>query len=186
MQPARLHEVVGKTLGCVGYGEIGCELSLRARAMGMRVLYTRRHPLPAHLEARYQVQYRPLPALLEECDYVCVAVPHTEETTHLIGAGELRLLGPQGYLVNVARGGVVDEDALIHALRDGVIAGAGLDVFTYEPLPDDSPLCSLDNVILTPHIGGGTGTTRDFELGEALREVRSVLGGAPLQHSVVT
>jgi phosphoglycerate dehydrogenase-like enzyme len=185
MQPARLHEVAGKTLGCVGFGEINCELSQRARAMGMRVLYTRRRPMPAHLEARYQVQYRSLDALLEECDYACVAVPHTDDTERLIGAEELRRLGPNSYLVNVARGGIVDEEALIQALRDGTIAGAGLDVFAYEPLPTDSPLCRLDNVILTPHIGGGTGTSRELELGDALREVRAVLGGAPLSHPVV-
>lgn len=180
MQPVNLHEIRGKTLGCVGFGEIGCELGLRAQAMGMRVLYTRRRPLPPALEARYGAAYRPLPDLLEQSDHVCVAVPHTDETDRLIGADELRRIGSTGYLVNVARGGVVDEDALIEALRDGVIAGAGLDVFTYEPLPADSPLCRLHNVILTPHIGGGTGTSRESELSDALAEVRRILdGGAP-------
>jgi phosphogluconate 2-dehydrogenase len=179
MQPVRLHEVRGKTLGCVGYGEIGCELSVRARALGMRVLYTRRRPLPPGLEQHYGVGYRSLDTLLEESDYVCVAVPHTEETHHLIGLDELRRLGPGGYLVNVARGGVIDEAALVQALRDGLIAGAGLDVFTYEPLPADSPLCAMDRVILTPHIGGGSGTTRELELKEALAEVgRALDGGA--------
>jgi phosphoglycerate dehydrogenase-like enzyme len=182
MQPVRLHEVAGKVLGCVGFGEINCELSLRARPLGMRVLYTRRRPLPPALEERYGVAYRPLRELLEQSDYVCVAVPHTDDTTHLIGADELRRLGPQGYLINVARGGVVDEEALVQALRDGTIAGAGLDVFTYEPLPADSPLCTLDNVILAPHIGGGTGTSREIELADALAEVRRVLNGAPLQY----
>jgi phosphoglycerate dehydrogenase-like enzyme len=180
-QPVRLHEVRGKTLGCVGYGEIGCELSLRARALGMRVLYTRRRPLPPELERHYDVAYRPMETLLEESDYVCVAVPHTDETHHLIGRSELRRIGPKGYLVNVARGGVVDETALIDALREGLIAGAGLDVFTYEPLPADSPLCTMDNVILSPHIGGGSGTTRELELREALAEVARVLDGGALQ-----
>ena len=184
MQPARLHEVRGKTLGCVGFGEIGCELSLRAQPLGMRVIYTRRRPLPARLEDYYAVTHRSLESLMGESDYVCVAVPHTEETHHLIGAEHLRRLGPAGYLVNVARGGVVDEEALIDALRSGTIAGAGLDVFTYEPLPADSPLCTLENVILTPHIGGGTGTSREGELTEALREVASVLNGGTLRHQI--
>ncbi|MGH2405943.1 MAG: 2-hydroxyacid dehydrogenase, partial [bacterium] len=122
---------------------------------------------------------------LEESDYVCVAVPHTEETHHLIGEDQLRQLGPRGHLVNVARGGVVDEEALVEALRRRTIAGAGLDVFTYEPLPADSPLCRLDNVILTPHIGGGTGTTRESELSEALDEVKRLMNGGALRHPVV-
>ncbi len=184
MKPARLHEVRGKTLGCVGFGEIGCELSLRVQPLGMRVIYTRRRPLPAMLEESYAVTYRPLLTLMEESDYVCVAVPHTEDTHHLIGAEHLRRHGPAGCLVNVARGGVVDEEALIDALRSGTIAGAGLDVFTYEPLPADSPLCTLENVILTPHIGGGTGTSREGELTEALREVTRVLNGEPLRHPI--
>jgi lactate dehydrogenase-like 2-hydroxyacid dehydrogenase len=183
--PARLHEVRGKVLGCVGFGEIGCELALRAQALGMRVVYTRRHRLPPALEHRYGVEYRDLLHLFDESDYVCLAVPHTADTDRMIGAEHLRRLGPNGYLVNVARGGIVDEDALISALRDGTIAGAGLDVFTYEPLPADSPLCRLDNVILTPHIGGGSGTNRELELREALEEARRALSGAPLTHPVV-
>jgi len=185
MKPTRLHEVSGKTLGCVGFGEIGCELSMRAQPLGMRVLYTRRRPLPARLEASHAVTYRPLDELMEESDYVSVAVPYTDQTHHLIGAEQLRRLGPDGFLVNVARGGVVDEQALVEALRGGVIAGAGLDVFAYEPLPADSPLCTLDNVILTPHIGGGTGSSREGELAEALREVARVLDGAPMGHPIV-
>jgi phosphoglycerate dehydrogenase-like enzyme len=184
-EPVRLHEVSGKTLGCVGFGEIGCELSRRARVLGMRVLYTRRHRLPPAIEHHYGVDYRTLPELLEESDYACLAVPHTDETHHFVGMPELRRIGPRGYLVNVARGGVVDEEALVQALREGIIAGAGLDVFTYEPLPADSPLCGLDNVILTPHVGGGTGTNRVLELTAALTEVRTVLGGGALRCPIV-
>lgn len=183
--PVRLHEVRGKVLGCVGLGEIGCELALRAQAMGMRVVYTRRHRLSPALEHRYGVEYRDLLHLFDESDYVCLAVPHSAETDRMIGAEHLRRLGPNGYLINVARGGILDEEALTQALRDGTIAGAGLDVFTYEPLPADSPLCRMDNVILTPHIGGGSGTNREMELREALQEARRALNGAPLSHPVV-
>jgi phosphoglycerate dehydrogenase-like enzyme len=185
MQPPKLHEVYGKTLGCVGFGEIGCETSVRARALGMRVLYTRRKPLPSALEQRYGVEYRTLDALCDDSDYVSVAVPHTDDTHHLIDAERLRRIGPKGYLVNVARGGVVDEQALIAALRDGVIAGAGLDVFQYEPLPADSPLCTMPNVIMTGHIGGGTGTNREIELRAGLQEARRALAGGALAEPVL-
>jgi phosphoglycerate dehydrogenase-like enzyme len=188
MQPPTLHEVYGKTLGCVGFGEIGCETSIRARTLGMRVLYTRRKPLPRAIEERYGVEYRSLDALCDDSDYVSVAIPHTDQTQHLINTDRLRRIGPKGYLVNVARGGVVDETALIDALRNGVIAGAGLDVFVYEPLPADSPLCTLPNVILTGHIGGGTGNTgtnREVELRAGLQEARRALAGAPLAEPIV-
>ncbi len=185
MQPPALHEVYGKTLGCVGFGEIGCETSIRARALGMRVLYTRRRPLPRAIEERYGVEYRSLDALCDDSDYVSVAVPHTDQTQHLINADRLQRIGSSGHLVNVARGGVVDEGALIHALQHGVIAGAGLDVFLYEPLPADSPLCTLPNVILTGHIGGGSGTSREIELRAGLQEARAALSGAALTEPIV-
>ncbi len=177
MHNTRVHEVRGKTLGIVGMGEIGCELALRAHAMGMRNLYYKRNRLSAELEALFHAEYRPLEDLLRESDYVCLAVPHTEETERMIGRDQLALMKREAFLVNICRGGVVDEEALIEALREGRIAGAGLDVFTFEPLPADSPLCRLDNVILTPHIGGGTGTNRALELGETLEEMVRVLSG---------
>lgn len=175
MRHTTLHEVRGKTLGIVGMGEIGCELARRADVLGMRVLYTKRRPLSQELEAAFQASYRPLDALLAESDYVCLAVPHTTETEGMIGAQELAAMKPSAFLVNICRGGVVDEEALIEALRERRIAGAGLDVFTFEPLPADSPLCRLDNVILTPHVGGGTGTNRRLELSEALSALSQLL-----------
>jgi lactate dehydrogenase-like 2-hydroxyacid dehydrogenase len=181
MKNALVHEVTGKTLGILGMGEIGCELARRAAVMGMRVLYYKRTPLSAELEERFSVAYRDLNSLLGESDYVCIAMPHTAETERLIGAKQLARMKDGAYLVNIARGGIVDEEALIEALSSRRLAGAGLDVFTYEPLQADSPLCYLDNVILTPHIGGGTGTTRAAELAEALREVERILGGGAPQ-----
>ena len=120
-----------------------------------------------------------LPALLSESDYVVLAVPHTPETEKMIGAEQLALMKPTAYLVNICRGGVVDEDALIETLEQRKIAGAGLDVFVLEPLQEDSPLCDLDNVILTPHIGGGTGTTRQNELTDGLDELTRIFSGQP-------
>jgi len=178
MHNTRVHEVRGKTLGIVGMGEIGCELALRAHVMGMRNIYYKRTRLSAELEGRFHAAYRELNDLLGESDYVCLAVPHTPQTERMIGRDELALMKQDAFLVNTCRGGVVDEDALIEALYSRQIAGAGLDVFTFEPLPADSPLCELDNVILTPHIDGGTGTNRALELSEALEEVVRVLSGA--------
>lgn len=177
MRHTTLHEVRGKTVGIVGMGEIGCELALRANAMGMRVLYTKRSPLSTELEARFRASYRSLDALLDESDYVVLAVPHTPDTERMIGVEQLARMRRSAFLVNVCRGGVVDEEALIEALSTRRIAGVGLDVFTYEPLPADSPLCRLDNVILTPHVGGGTGSNRALEVGEALDATVEALSG---------
>jgi phosphoglycerate dehydrogenase-like enzyme len=179
MRHTRLHEVVGKTLGIVGMGEIGYELARRAAVMGMETRYYKRRPLTPEVERTIGASYRALPELLRDSDYVCLAVPHTADTERMIGRAELELMKPDAYLVNICRGGVVDEAALIDALAAGRIAGAGLDVFAYEPLPADSPLCRLDNVILTPHVGGGSGSTRAGELSAALDELARMLNGAP-------
>lgn len=177
MHNARVHEVEGKTLGLVGMGEISAELARRANVMGMCTVYHKRTRMSAELEGIFAAEYRELPALLSESDYVCLGVPHTPETEKMIGKAELAMMKPTAYLVNICRGGVLDEDALIETLQQRKIAGAGLDVFALEPLPDDSPLCALDNVILTPHIGGGTGTTRQNELTEGLDELIRILSG---------
>jgi phosphoglycerate dehydrogenase-like enzyme len=190
MKLPSLFEVHGKTLGIVGYGEIGTEVSRRALAFGMNVLYTKRDRLPAALELRLGVEWRDLDALLAESDVVLLTVPHTAETERLIGERELQRMRPGAYLANTARGGLVDEDALVRALRERRIAGAALDVFVDEPVPHDHPLLALDNVILTPHIGGGTGgarvkqmsdvldnIVRFFRHGEALHVLRAEAGG---------
>ena len=177
MHNMRVHEVVGKTLGIIGMGEIGCELARRASVMGMRNLYYKRSPLSAELEAAFDATYAELDELLAESDYVCVATPHTATTEGMIGAAQIALMKESAYIVNIARGGIIDEEAMIEALSENRIAGAGLDVFIYEPLPAESPLCAMDNVILCPHIGGGTGTNRNIELGAALAEMSRILAG---------
>ncbi len=177
MHNTRVHEVVGKTLGIIGMGEIGCELARRASVMGMRNLYYKRTPLSAELESIFDASYVDLDELLAESDYVCVATPHTPQTEGMIGVEQIALMKENAYIVNIARGGIIDEDAMIEALSENRIAGAGLDVFTYEPLPVESPLCALDNVILCPHIGGGTGANRNIELGAGLAEMSRILAG---------
>ncbi len=147
-----LRVLLGQTIGLVGFGEIGRDVAVRARAFGMRVLYTARRPAE-DVDAEL-AEYRPLHDLLAESDIVSLHVPHTLDTEGLIGGPELALLRPHAVLVNTARGGVVEEDALVEALRQGRLAGAALDVFREEPLPVDHPLTRLPNVVLTPHIGG--------------------------------
>jgi phosphoglycerate dehydrogenase-like enzyme len=158
--------------------------SLRAGAMGMDVMYHKRTPLNEELEARFSARAVPLDSLLRDSDYVALAVPHTPETEHMIGTAELATMKPTAFLVNVCRGGVVDEAGLIEALTRGTIAGAGLDVFTFEPLPANSPLCRIDNVLMTPHVGGGTGSNRALELGEAADAMASVLAGGQPRNEV--
>ncbi|HLX02851.1 MAG TPA: D-glycerate dehydrogenase [Trinickia sp.] len=153
-------EVQGKTLGIVGLGRIGGALARRA-ALGfnMRVLYTNRRPNEA-AERAYGAIRVELAELLRESDFVCLQVPLTPETRHLIGASELKTMKPGAILINASRGPTVDEAALIDALRDGTILGAGLDVFECEPLPAGSPLLQMKNVVALPHIGSATHETR--------------------------
>jgi phosphoglycerate dehydrogenase-like enzyme len=181
MKLPHLLEVHGHTLGIVGYGEIGTEVSVRARALGMNVLYTKRTRLPEAIERRLGVTYRPLDDLLGEADFVLLSLPHTPESDKIIGARELALMRPEAYLVNIARGPLVDEPALVDALASGRLRGAGLDVFVEEPVPYDNPLLALDNVIVTPHIGGGTGGARVNQMSDVLANVvRFARGEAPL------
>ena len=181
MANQNVHEVRGKVLGIIGMGEIGCELSRRANAMGMRVQYYKRHPLSAELEDRFEASYVSLEELMKTSDYVCLAVPQTKETEGMITAELFEMMKPSAYFVNICRGGNVDEAALIRVLEQKRIAGAGLDVFIWEPLPEDSPILGLDNVILTPHIGGGTGTNKGLELTETMAEIVRIENGEKAQ-----
>ena len=149
-------ELAGQTLGIVGLGSIGRRVAQLGRAFGMRVLATRRTVQTDAQDPDVDQHYptTQLHEMLGASDYVVVSVPLTQETDHLIGEAELRAMRPHAYLVNVARGRVIDEQVLIRALTDGWIAGAGLDVTEEEPLPATSPLYTMPNVILTPHISG--------------------------------
>jgi phosphoglycerate dehydrogenase-like enzyme len=181
MKLPHLLEVHGHTLGIVGYGEIGTEVSVRARALGMDVLYTKRTRLPEAIERRLGVAYATLDDLLAASDFVLLSLPHSPESDKIIGARELALMRPEAYLVNIARGPLVDEPALVDALASGRLRGAGLDVFVEEPVPYDNPLLALDNVIVTPHIGGGTGGARVNQMSDVLANVvRFARGEAPL------
>jgi len=143
----------GKTLGVIGLGSIGGEVARRGPAFGMRVVATRAHPERAKPDYVDQV-WGPdgLDHLLTESDVVVICTPETPRTRQMIGARELALLKPTAYLINVGRGAIVSLDALVDALRRGVLAGAGLDVFEVEPLPPEHDLWELDNVVITPHM----------------------------------
>ncbi len=150
-------ELRGKTAGIVGLGNIGREVARLAKAFGMRVVATRRSvgksKRARYVDRLYSREH--LRRLLADSDFVVLTLPLTRETQRIIGEAELRSLKPTAYLINVARGNLIDEAALVRALQECRIAGAGLDVFATEPLPADSPLWELPNVIISPHIAGG-------------------------------
>jgi len=154
-------DVHGKTLGIVGFGRIGAAVAKRgALGCGMSILYTDNRQNP-DAEQKYGARKCDLDELLRESDYVSINIPLSPETKHLIGERELKLMKPTAILVNASRGPIVDEAALAVALRDGTIYAAGLDVYEKEPLPMDSPLLALENVVLVPHIASFTKETRD-------------------------
>jgi hydroxypyruvate reductase len=168
-------KVSGACLGIVGLGRIGQAIADRAAAFGMSIAYTARHAKP---DVRYTF-YPSAQALAAQVDFLVVITPGGAGTRHLINADVLKALGPEGYLINVARGSVVDEAALIDALKKGVIAGAGLDVFEKEPHVPEA-LWSMDNVVLTPHIASATIETRKAMADLAAANLRAHFDGKPL------
>jgi lactate dehydrogenase-like 2-hydroxyacid dehydrogenase len=166
----------GATLGIIGYGRIGRAVARRARAFDMRIIATpTRSPLDPQDAA---TDFVDLPTLLERSDVVTVHCPLRPDTHHLIDADALKRMKSSAILINTARGEVVDQEALIEALRTGTIAGAGLDVFEGEPHVDPR-LLELDNTVLTPHIGSAGKQTRDRMCQLAVRNVEAVLAGRP-------
>lgn len=167
------------TLGIVGMGRIGQAIARRARGFEMRVLYHNRARVPDALEHSLGASMASLDTLLRESDFVVLQVPYSTETHHLIGAAELAKMKPTAMLINSTRGGVVDDSALIDALREGTIRAAGLDVFENEPHLNPGFL-ELDNVVLTPHIGSSTESTRRaMALTAAKNAVAALAGEAP-------
>ncbi|HID4133677.1 glyoxylate/hydroxypyruvate reductase GhrB [Pluralibacter gergoviae] len=170
-------DVHHKTIGIVGMGRIGMALAQRAHAgFGMPVLYNaRRHHTEA--EERFGARYCELDALLEEADFVCLILPLTDETRHLFGAEQFKKMKSSAIFINAGRGPVVDEEALIEALKSGEIHAAGLDVFEQEPLPRTSELLTLPNVVALPHIGSATHETRYNMAADAVNNLINALDG---------
>jgi phosphoglycerate dehydrogenase-like enzyme len=180
----QLFELAGKTMLLVGVGAIGERTAMIAAALGMRVLGIRRNPagdLPG-VEAIYGSDR--LHDLLPEADCVVLTVPLSHATQGMIGERELRAMKPTSYLINIGRGGTIQQPALIQALREGWIAGAGLDVFDQEPLPATSPLWELDNVIMTAHYAGLTPEYDQRALAIFLDNLKRYQAGEPLQNVV--
>lgn len=173
-------EIAGRTVGFVGYGGSASRLGPVMEALGARVVYTARGP-----KAGVVGRFLPLGDLLAEADIVSLHVPLTDETRGLIGPAELAAMRPGAVLVNTARGGLVDETALVAALGSGRLRGAGLDVFGEEPVAPDNPLLALPNVVVAPHMAWLTPETLERSLAVAFENCRRLAADLPLVHQVI-
>ena len=185
--PRMPQELYGKTTGIVGIGAIGGGVARLAKAFGMRVVATRRSAAARTdnvPDVDELLQPSGLEQLLAQSDYVVVAAPLTAETRHLIGEKELAAMKRSGVIINIARGALIDEKALVRVLKEKQIAGAGLDVFEQEPLPPDSELWAMDNVIITPHMAGHTPIYMERVLELFHDNLRRYLGGERLRNLV--
>jgi phosphoglycerate dehydrogenase-like enzyme len=182
-QPPDPDDLAGKTVGIIGAGAIGVEVARRCRAFDMRVIGLKRTPAPLPEFDRIDPPDG-LPRLLSESEFVLLACPLTSETRGMIAAPQLKMMQPSAYLLNIARGGLIVDDDLIRALREGWIAGAALDAFSVEPLPPDSPLWTLERAIITPHSSYRSpgGIRRGLEEFEA--NLRRYLAGEPLENQL--
>ncbi|MFO1425371.1 MAG: D-glycerate dehydrogenase [Steroidobacteraceae bacterium] len=176
-------DVHGATLGIVGFGRIGQAVARRARGFGMRVLYQSRSPAPPAIEEDLAARRVPLDTLLQRSDFVSLHVPGTAATRHLIGIEQLSRMKKTAFLINTARGPVVDENALVAVLEEGLLAGAGLDVFEREPTVHPG-LLALPNVVLLPHVGSATHSVRSRMCAMAARDCAAVLRGERPEHPV--
>ncbi len=191
-------ELRGLTLGILGYGSIGREIGRVAKTLGMTVLATKRNarqledngyrilgtgdPMGEMVDRIYPTEATR--SMIKECDYVVCTLPRTDNTYHFINEDMLRAMKPESILINIGRGGVIKEDDLAKALKKGWIRGASLDVFEVEPLPDSSPLWQLDNIVLTPHIGGFTPAYDERMTDLFAENLRRYLAGEPLLNVV--
>ncbi|MCZ2149284.1 MAG: D-2-hydroxyacid dehydrogenase [Bryobacterales bacterium] len=184
--PFDVEELTGRTFGIVGYGGIGREAARRAKAMDMKVLVIRRHPEQSASDPLIDGVYArgDLRQMLALCDYVLVATPNTPETKGMIGEAELRAMKPEAVLINLGRGPVIDEAALIAALEECRIKGAALDVFNQEPLPEGHAFYRLDNVLLSPHCADHTPGWLDESMQFFVDNFGRFVKGEPLQNLV--
>lgn len=185
--PFDVVEISGQTVGIVGYGDIGRAAAARAGAMGMRVLgLTRRGPLPDHPDDLAEQLFAPADRIrmIEQCDYVVVTAPLTPHTRGLIGEAELAAMKPDAVIINIGRGPVIQEDALVRALSEKRIKGAALDVFDTEPLPEGHAFYSLENVLLSPHSADHTSAWLDNAMEFFLENLQRYREGEPLANVV--
>ncbi len=183
--PFDVEELHGQTVGIVAYGDIGRAVASRVHAMGMRVLALKRHA-PAAPDPFVERFYGPteLNAMLGECDYIVVAAPLTAETYHLISDDALAAMRPNAVVINIGRGPVIDQAALVRALAAGRIKGAGLDVFEQEPIPADDPIFKLPNILISPHSADNTKDWLNDAMRFFLEQYRRFSSGQPLKNMV--
>jgi glyoxylate reductase len=168
--------IQNQTLGIVGMGQIGIATALRAKSFGMKIIYTRRNRLDEKIEKELSAQYVSLDELLQQSDIVSLHCPYSTETHHLISDAQLSKMKKTSYLINTARGPIVNEEALANALINKTIAGAGLDVYEHEPKVNEK-LLKLDNVVLLPHLGSATVETRTAMATTAANNALEILSG---------
>ena len=177
-------EIAGKTLGILGLGTVGSELARKAKALGLRVIATKRNPeaKPECADELGPPEF--LPVLLAESDFVVISLPAVPATERILGEKELRSMKRSAYLINLTGGRAVEEKLLVKALKEGWIAGAALDAFAKQPLPADSELWDLPNVLISPRIGGATGNRWDLLMPIFTDNLKRFLGGQPLRNLV--
>jgi phosphoglycerate dehydrogenase-like enzyme len=177
---AGVTDLLEATVGIVALGDIGAEIARRVRPFGPRICYFQRTRHSEKTEQSLGVEYRQLDQLIESVDYLILVVPQTAETENLLSRERIARMKPGACVINVGRGGLVDEEALYEALRDNRLAAAGLDVFRWEPLPETSPLRGLPNVVLSPHMAGGSSERYwQVDVSGALENIRRYLAGEP-------
>jgi len=169
--------IQNQTLGILGMGQIGIATAVRAKSFGMKIIYTRRNRLDEKVEKELSAQYVSLDELLQQSDIVSLHCPYSTETHHLISDAQLSKMKKTSYLINTARGPIVNEEALANALLNNTIAGAGLDVYEHEPKVNEK-LLKLDNVVLLPHLGSATVETRTAMATTAANNALEILSGS--------
>lgn len=177
-------DISGATLGIVGCGRIGKAVAQRAAGFGMRILYYNRNQLDSAIEQSLGLEYKPFDTLLAESDFVTIHSGLSKDNYHLFSDAQFQLMKPSAILINTARGGIVDPDALYRAIANGKIAAAALDVTEPEPIPLDSPLLTLENIIIMPHIGSASRQTRDKMAVMAASNLAAGLKGEKLPYCV--
>jgi phosphoglycerate dehydrogenase-like enzyme len=184
-EPFDVDEIAGHTVGIVGYGDIGRAVARRVHAMGTQVLALKRH-FPEQPDPLVDQFYKPgaMAEMLGRCDYVVVTAPLTEETRHMVGAAQFSAMKASAVVINVGRGPVIDQAALVRALKEGQIRGAGLDVFEHEPLPAGDALWSMENVLISPHTADHTRDWIDAAMRFFLRQYEHFVKGEPLENVV--
>jgi phosphoglycerate dehydrogenase-like enzyme len=183
-QPHTPDELAGKTLGIIGLGSIGSETAKKAKCLGMKVIALKKHPDKKPDYVDKLIDSEGFDRLLRQSDFIVLTLPLTGETRHMVGEEQLRSMKPTAYVINMGRGALIDTDALLKALKEGWIAGAGLDVFENEPLTTDSELWKLDNVLITPHVAGASPYYDERAVEVFCDNLKRYIEGKPLRNVV--